>query len=115
MNDVSSTITMAEQAGQAVGNVLAVFIIIGAVIAIFSIVLLIWFIYEMTSINRNTSRTVSAINNLAKQLKNFSSAPAAASSGVNAAAELQRYKSLFEEGVITEDEFNLKKAQILSR
>lgn len=95
MGDVASNTLMeaAEQAGGAIAGTMMTLIIIVGIVLLATLLLLIFFIYEMISINSNTKKTVSAINNLSKQLKNGNASGyiPPTNSGANASDSL-RYK-----------------------
>lgn len=89
----------------------AILIVCGAILFV-KLLLLIWFIYEMISINRNTRRTADAVERLASFPRPRQQAP---QQGGDWSDELMKCKALLDAGAITPEEYDFKKSQILGR
>ena len=88
----------------------AILIVCGAVLFV-KLLLLIWFVYEMISINRNTRRTADAVERLASFPRPRQQAP----QGGDWSDELMKCKALLDTRAITPEEYDFKKSQILGR
>lgn len=89
----------------------AILIVCGSILFV-KLLLLIWFIYEMISINRNTRRTADAVERLASFPRPRQQAP---QQGGDWSDELMKCKALLDAGAITPEEYDFKKSQILGR
>lgn len=90
------------------GYAIGVLVVVGLVLVV-QLCLIIFFIYEMISINKNTRKTAALLTSLQKSLR------VPESVHKDAADELIKYKSLLDNGAITQEEFDFKKAQFASR
>lgn len=106
----------AEQITNAISSSIITIIVCVAVVALISLAILVWFVWTMCSINRNIKSTAKSLNSITKQLSSMSlSLESIKTAQSNQAEELSRYKALLDQGAITEEEFALKKIQILNR
>ena len=99
------------QISSAISNSIITIVICGAVIALISLALMIWFVWIMHSINRNTKNTTKFLTAIAKQLSAVSSSVDSlkASQITNQVNELSKYKTLLDQGAITQEEYEIKR------
>ncbi len=99
--------------GQAVGGAMIALWVIIICVAIIAIALLVWFIYVMTKIKGECTRTNKLLADVLKRLGQGAINGGGAS--VSVSDELAKYKGLLDDGAITEEEYNLKKIQLLNK
>lgn len=106
----------AEQIANAISSSIIAVIICVAVVALISLAILVWFVWTMCTINRNIKSSAKTLNSITKQLSTMSSSlELLKTAQSNHAEELSKYKALLDQGAITEEEFSLKKIQILNK
>lgn len=93
------------------GQYAAVLLIVCGIALFVRLLLLIWFIYEMISINRNARRAADAVERLSSSSRSRHQTPQQG----DWSDELMKCKALLDAGAITPEEYEFKKSQILGR
>lgn len=113
-NSSSTTYELGESIGQSLGNIMILVWIILIAVCVLSIALLVWFIWTMCRIKQECVRTNKLLSDLNKNIRTLQGARQAPAADLSVSDELAKYKALLDGGAISEDEYNLKKAQLLS-
>ena len=112
----TSPAELGESIGQAIGGAILLLWIIGIVLAVLAIAFLVWFLWVMTRIKNESTKTNKLLGDLNRAVTRLGQ-PNQRSGGeaVTVSDELAKYKSLLDGGAITEEEYNMKKIQLLNK
>lgn len=111
MEDLSNS---AYELGQALGRTVVLFWVFVIGVALLLLALLIWFIWTMIRIERACTRTSRLLSDISKQLSK-NDIKNRMTQGPSISDELTKYKVLLDQGAITEEEYKLKKIQLLNK
>lgn len=116
MGNTTSPADVGQAIGQAIGGAMIILWVIVIVLAILGIALLVWFIWAITRIKNENTKTNKLLNDLNKTVSRLSAqGKPSAGEPVLVSDELAKYKGLLDSGAITEEEYNLKKIQLLNK
>ena len=116
MGSTTSPAELGQSIGQAIGGAIVILWVIVAITAVLAIALLVWFIWVMTRIKSESTKTNKLLSDLNKsiaRLSNQGRQPAGETALVS--DELAKYKRSIDNGALTEEEYNLKKIQLLNK
>lgn len=102
--------SMGEQIGQQLGGAFIAIIIIAVLTIAIGLALIVWFVYTLSKIKASCTKTNKLLTDISKNISRI-----AISNNAANADELARYKSLYDSGAITEEDYNLKKIQLLNK
>lgn len=108
--------SIGQSIGQSIGGAIIVLWVIGILIIAVTIAVLVWFLWVMTRIKNENVKTNKLLADLNKSIGRFWQ-PTRQSDAATALVsdELAKYKSLLDNGAITEEEYNIKKIQLLNK
>lgn len=115
MGSTTSPVEMGQAIGEAIGGAIIFLWVILVVIGVLFIAYLVWFIWVMTRIKQEASKTNRLLGDLKNILKANQTQKTNATTGPSVSDELTKYKALLDNGAITEEEYNLKKIQLLNK
>lgn len=114
-NSSSQAYEMGQSIGEALGNAVILLWIILIVVGVLFLALLVWFIWVMTRIKQENVKTNKLLNDLIKNISRNGVGKSTVSQDISVSDELAKYKALLDNNAITEEEYNLKKIQLLNK
>ena len=106
---------LGQSIGDAIGSAIVLLWVVLIVVGVLFVVLLVWFIWIMKRIKQENVKTNKLLNDFMKIVSRTSSGKSLMGSDISVSDELAKYKDLLDHNAITEEEYNLKKIQLLNK